>query len=169
LLELERDRDDSHCKSVCKRILLLLGLAWLIWLVVSLVRLCRATGRDPKHQHGDGTVPPWAYRQPDPLIYSQQYLQAQGLAVTWHNPDIHLERASVPGVEVDSSKLDPDTEYIVVARIWNGSTTAAAVDMPADGRSVGQRRIGVSGLCTYPMAHPARCRSLLSPGRADLG
>ncbi len=124
------DGRDPSWESWCKRILLLLGLGWLVWLIDSLVRLCRATGRAPRHQPGDGTVPPWVYRQPDPLIYSQQYLQSQGLAVTWQNPDIHLERPAAPGVPVDSTKLDPNTDYVVVARIWNSSTTAAVVDMP---------------------------------------
>jgi hypothetical protein len=75
-------------------------------------------------------VPSWAYRQPDPLIYSQQFLQAQGLAVTWDNPDIHLELPANPGLPVDSHALHPDTDYLVVARIWNGSTTAPAVGLP---------------------------------------
>lgn len=119
---------------------------------------------------------PWVYRQPDPLIYSQQYLQSLGLAVTWHNPDIHLERPSAPGVEVDSNKLDPDTEYVVVAHVWNSSTTAAAVDMPvklsylsfgigttnrcndAYSRYVGERRFRVSRLCAY-----SALRSRVSP------
>ncbi|HEY3060656.1 MAG TPA: hypothetical protein VGL99_16985 [Chloroflexota bacterium] len=122
--------DEHRGASLSKRLWLLVLLAWLVWLVWALARLCRATSRDPKHRPGDGTVPPWAYRQPDPLIYSQAYLQAQGLAVTWHNPDIHIERASAPGVAVDSSALDPATHYVVVARIWNASTTAAAVDLP---------------------------------------
>ena len=75
-------------------------------------------------------MPAWAYRQPDPLIYSQPFLQAQGLAVTWDNPDIHVELASAPGIPVDSHSLSPDTNYVVVARIWNGSTTAPAVRLP---------------------------------------
>src|SRR4029077_13272713 len=65
------------------------------------------------------------YRRPDPLIYSQLYIVNQGLAVTWDNPDIHLENG---GIFVPSSSLAPDTEYDVVARIWNGSTEAPAVN-----------------------------------------
>src|SRR5205809_3325151 len=68
-----------------------------------------------------------AFKRPDPLIYSQPYLMSQGLAVTWDNPDIHLE---LGGATVPSSSLDPDTEYEVVARIWNGSTQAPAVSLP---------------------------------------
>jgi hypothetical protein len=75
-------------------------------------------------------VPPWAYRQPDPLIYSQHYLQSQGLAVTWDNPDINVGLASAPGAAVDAHALEPDTDYLVVARIWNGSTTAPAPGLP---------------------------------------
>lgn len=72
-------------------------------------------------------VPARIYRRPDPLIYSQRWLQAQGLAVTWDNPDIHIERA---GVRVAPHSLDPATEYEIVAQIWNGSTLAPAVAMP---------------------------------------
>jgi hypothetical protein len=67
------------------------------------------------------------YRRPDPLIYSQYYLLAQGIGVTWNNPDIVLTRG---GVTVPSSSLEPDTDYQIIARIWNGSTDAPAVHMP---------------------------------------
>lgn len=106
-----------------------LAAGWLIWLLRSLKRICRAAGRE----HGkpaDGVVPPWAYRQPDPLIYSQQYLLARGLAVTWDNPDITVQLAAAPGVPVDQHSLLPDTEYLVVARIWNSATTAPAPGLP---------------------------------------
>lgn len=68
-----------------------------------------------------------AYKRPDPLIYSQSYLMEQGLAVTWDNPDIQLFRA---GISVPSSALDSDTDYEVVARIWNNSTEAPLVALP---------------------------------------
>lgn len=68
-----------------------------------------------------------AYKRPDPLIYSQFYLMKQGLAVTWNNPDIELRHNGVP---IDSHQLEPDTEYDVVARIWNGSTEAPVVGLP---------------------------------------
>jgi hypothetical protein len=67
-----------------------------------------------------------AFKQPDPMIYSQGYLMAQGLAVTWDNPDIVLQ---LNGAVVPSSFLLPDTEYDVVARIWNNSTEAPVVGM----------------------------------------
>jgi hypothetical protein len=119
------------CPRLCvpRWLWLLLLILWKLWLLKGLIRLCRAAHRD-RGRPQDGTVPPWAYRQPDPLIYSQQYLLAQGLAVTWHNPDIHLELASAPGVAVDSDKLTPNTDYVVVSRIWNGATTAPALGMP---------------------------------------
>ena len=72
-------------------------------------------------------VPAPVYRRPDPLIYSQRYLMSQGLAVTWDNPDIQLFQAGVP---VPSHTLAPATEYEIVARIWNGSTDAPAVNLP---------------------------------------
>jgi hypothetical protein len=67
------------------------------------------------------------YRRPDPLIYCQKLLMSQGFAVTWDNPDIQLV---LKGVQVPSSSISPDTEYEIVARIWNGSTSAPAVNMP---------------------------------------
>jgi len=61
------------------------------------------------------------------LIYSQSFLSAHGLAVTWDNPDIHLERA---GAFVASTELEPGAAYEVVASIWNGSTNAPVVALP---------------------------------------
>jgi hypothetical protein len=75
------------------------------------------------------TVRPEVYRRADPLIYSQRYLMEQGLAVTWDNPDIQLFRNGIP---VSSSDLIQDTDYQVVATIWNNSTSAPAVNMPVE-------------------------------------
>jgi hypothetical protein len=72
-------------------------------------------------------LPPSVYRRPDPLLYSQSYLMAKGLAVTWDNPDIQLFRNGSP---VASSGLLPDTEYVVQIRIWNGSFHAPAAGLP---------------------------------------
>jgi hypothetical protein len=74
-------------------------------------------------------VPGHIYQQPDPMIYSQQYLMSKGLAVTWNNPDIHLELGGVP---VNPSDLTPNTTYDVIARIWNNSLDAAVVNMPVN-------------------------------------
>jgi hypothetical protein len=87
-------------------------------------------GRDRKPAHeGCLRVPRDIYKRPDPLIYSQSFLMKQGLAVTWDNPDIWLEQN---GVAVPSSALSPDTDYDVVARIWNGSNEAPAINMRVD-------------------------------------
>ena len=45
-----------------------------------------------------------AFVRPDPLLYSQPYLRAQGLAVTYDNPDINL---SMGGIPVGSHDLEP--------------------------------------------------------------
>jgi hypothetical protein len=68
-----------------------------------------------------------AYKRPDPLIYAQFYLMAQGYAVTWDNPDIEVHKG---GVLVPSHSLDADTDYELVARIWNNSTEAPVVGLP---------------------------------------
>jgi hypothetical protein len=68
-----------------------------------------------------------AFSRPDPLIYSQYDLMARGFAVTWDNPDIELR---LNGAPVSSASIQPDTEYEIVARVWNGSTTAVAVGLP---------------------------------------
>lgn len=72
-------------------------------------------------------VPSHIYRRPDPMVYDQQYLMSQGLAVTWDNPDITVE---LGGVAVDPHDLAPDTVYDVVARVWNGSVDAPAINLP---------------------------------------
>jgi hypothetical protein len=78
------------------------------------------------------------FKRPDPLIYSQSYLMGLGVAVTWDNPDITLQKVTGPlhpnappdpSLTVPSSKLEPDTEYDVVARIWNGSDAAPVVGL----------------------------------------
>jgi|SRR5437667_235606 len=68
-----------------------------------------------------------AFKKPDPLLYSQPYLMSQGLVVTWDNPDIALYRN---GALVPSSQLASDTEYEIVARIWNNSTDAPVAMLP---------------------------------------
>ncbi len=115
-------------------------------LLVALVRLlrpCLTRRPTPDRPADSGTIPERAYRQPDPLIYSQFWLQQRGLAVTWQNPDIHLELGSAPGAAVDSSALLPDTEYRISARIWNGSTDAPAVGV---GVELSYLDFGIGGL-----------------------
>lgn len=71
---------------------------------------------------------PDVHVRPDPMIYDQYYLMAQGLAVTWDNPDIQIYDLS--GTPVSPYGLTPDQDYKVVARIWNNSYQAPAVGMP---------------------------------------
>jgi len=115
------------------------GIVFLvIWWLLGLIPLrrlgpLRGRGDDESSHEADANepecqrIPADVYRRPDPMIYSQPYLMSQGLAVTWDNPDIHLEQN---GVTVPSSDLLADTEYDVVARIWNGSNSAPAVNLP---------------------------------------
>jgi len=61
------------------------------------------------------------------MLYSQQWLMSQGLAVTWDNPDIQLfDMLDHP---VSSSDPSPDTDYKVLVRIWNNSYDAPAVGL----------------------------------------
>ncbi len=69
---------------------------------------------------------PPALHQPDPCIYSQQYLMSLGLAVTWDNPDISL---LLNGVVVPETNLLPDTDYEIDATIWNNSFDAPVVGL----------------------------------------
>ena len=90
--------------------------------------LCRlAKGRlpPPPPARNDCCIqlPPDVYKRADPLIYSQYYLMAQGLAVTWDNPDIDI----FDGVVLVTGPLRRDHEYRVRVRIWNGSYDAPAV------------------------------------------
>lgn len=74
-------------------------------------------------------IRPEVYKRPDPLIYSQQYLMEQGLAVTWDNPDIQLFEKGVP---ISSSSLKADTDHEIVATVYNNSTDAPAVGLPVE-------------------------------------
>jgi hypothetical protein len=83
---------------------------------------------------GSQRVPGTVYKRPDPMIYSQEFLIAHGLAVTWDNPDIWVESIGPSdqpsGIIVPAHDLVADTEYFVVARIWNGSVDAPAIGLP---------------------------------------
>ena len=100
---------------------LLVALTGLLWLW----RHCRP--RSEPSEPGSMTIPSSAYRRADPMLYSQTYLSSLGLAVTWDNPDITVERG---GVVVDQHSLTPATDYEVVVRVWNGSMSGPAVDLP---------------------------------------
>lgn len=115
--------------------LLLFAVLWWLAGFLQLRRFIRLEGRaDDEGVPVQGErepeclpIPTEVYRRPDPMIYSQTYLMSQGLAVTWDNPDIHLELGGAP---VSSADLAADTEYDIVARIWNGSNNAPAVNLP---------------------------------------
>ena len=145
-----RCRCDVRCEPACgcrchrRRRLLVLLLLWLFaGLIVSLRPLLKqlidelvgdkdggplsAGGSRPATGETQ-TIPATIYRRPDPMIYDQYYLQSLGLAVTWDNPDIHLERPL--GTPVSSHDLTPNTAYHVISRIWNLSEKAAAAHLP---------------------------------------
>lgn len=111
-------------------IALIFLLAWILLAFFSLLLLmprCKRRKQTDRSKADCLNIPDHIYRRPDPLIYDQRYLMDQGLAVTWDNPDIQLHLSGVP---VPSSSLKADTEYDIVAQIWNGSTGAAALNMP---------------------------------------
>jgi hypothetical protein len=66
----------------------------------------------------------------------------QGLAVTWDNPDIQLYQNGVP---VPSASLKADTDYDVVATVYNNSTDAPAVGLPVE---FSFRSFGVGAILT---------------------
>ena len=102
----------------------------LVELLKLLVEICRRLHRGEEQPDKQGTCFPVnhpAFVRPDPLLYSQRALMAQGLAVTWDNPDIQLFRGGVP---VSSSQLEMSTTYDVQVRVWNNSLEAPVVHMP---------------------------------------
>ncbi|TGT45841.1 MULTISPECIES: hypothetical protein [unclassified Mesorhizobium] len=68
-------------------------------------------------------LPPDIYKRADPLLYAQYYLMAQGLAVTWDNPDIDIFDGAAPV----TGALQPAHIYRVRVRVWNGSYDAPAI------------------------------------------
>jgi hypothetical protein len=115
-----------------------LFIGWLRALIAFLVRIqailrsaldgSRLKGREAKTADTDCVpIRHPSFRRPDPMLYSQPYLMGLGLAVSWDNPDIELRRG---GAAISSDAVEADTEYEIVARIWNGSTNAPVVGMP---------------------------------------
>lgn len=136
-----------------RMLLIRLIITLLLFLIILLLLKIRAKLRR-KRKPGNrnrkessrpcATVTPQVYRRPDPMIYDQFYLMKQGIAVTWDNPDIHLE---LGGTTVPSESLSKSTTYEVVARIWNGSTDAPAVKLPVRFSyltfGIGQKRVPI--------------------------
>lgn len=114
-------------------LLLLMVIVAVLFILMRFLIRCLQSSRTPRgrvereSRKSCVDIPPHIYRRPDPMIYSQDYLMEQGLAITWDNPDIQLFDQGVP---VSSHELKPDRMYEVVARIWNGSTDAPAVNLP---------------------------------------
>lgn len=99
--------------------------ALLLWLLGLLTLLCRRRWHDQEKYKKQKCIeiPPDVARRPDPCIYSQPYLAAKGMAVTWDNPDIQITLPS--SVPVSSGELQADTDYLVQATIHNASFDAA--------------------------------------------
>lgn len=113
-----------------------LSLAWIGSLLEFLRIFCACGRRSQRGQsERDRNRSPYScvpinrpeMLRPDPLIYSQYFLMAQGCHVTWDNPDIVLKK---DGKVVPSSSLEKNTPYEVVARIWNASFSCPVVSMP---------------------------------------
>jgi hypothetical protein len=120
------------------RALYSLAIGWLTGFIKLIEDLHRRHGRQEElrrqgHRYKRcQVIPPDVYKRPDPLIYSQQYLMSQGLAVTWDNPDIQLYDVAAGFVPVSSHELKAGTEYEIRATIYNGSTEAPAIGMPVE-------------------------------------
>ena len=110
---------------------LLLPILALVAIIVRLIEcLCRkwpkSTLFEEKQEDACPPLPEQVVRRPDPCLYSQSWLTAQGLPVTWDNPDIWLAPAADPNaVEPDSFHLAADTDYIVSVRVHNAATDLA--------------------------------------------
>ncbi len=119
--------------TVLAALLRLIALVLLVApvLLVKLLEWLRAVARSPnlypeKTEEPCDKLPESLVRRPDPCIYSQAYLDAQGLPVTWNNPDIWVARADNPGaIEPDSYHLTADTDYVVSVRVHNAGTDLA--------------------------------------------
>jgi hypothetical protein len=95
----------------------ILGLLARWWRFI-LALLKRQEGEEGYVKHKCLDVPPDVARRPDPCLYSQKYLAAQSIAVTWDNPDIVVtESDGIPA----SLPLEPDHDYLVKGTIHNAS------------------------------------------------
>lgn len=116
----------SLLKALLSLLLFLpLLLAWLLrWLKTRLKEGGRDQDKEQKDCHTP--FPEDLMRRPDPCIYSQEFLTAQGVPVTWNNPDIWVAKRATPNViEPDSYHLQENTDYIVFVQAHNASTDLA--------------------------------------------
>jgi hypothetical protein len=103
-------------KRLCRLFWLL--ILFLLRRLLCIIRRDCKKGEEENPRDGCLDVPPDVARRPDPCLYSQRYLMAQGLAVTWDNPDIVVtELSGTPA----SLPLDPDRDYLVRGTIHNAS------------------------------------------------
>jgi hypothetical protein len=115
-----------------------LFIGWIVGLANVIEQWCeRRKHRERLQEDGRRytrcqVIPPEVYKRPDPLIYSQAYLLAQGLAVTWDNPDIQLFSIGPPLTPISSNDLKANTEYEIQATVLNGSTSAPAIGLPVE-------------------------------------
>ena len=65
-------------------------------------------------------------KKPDPFLYCQYFLMALGYPVTWDNPDIFVFEGLVL---VDPHQLKANTQYTVVARVWNSSVFVPVIHL----------------------------------------
>lgn len=98
---------------------------WIIAFIEIWKRMCRGRNSTPPAQPCM-TIPADVYKRPDPMIYDQYELLANGVAVTWDNPDIKLYRGDK---EVAALDVVAGEHYRIVARCWNGSFDGAAVGL----------------------------------------
>ena len=115
----------------------LLQLLWMLLLILLLILIkvweCLLRWlknpkffQEEKEEKKCAQLPESLMRRPDPCLYSQRLLMAQGLPVTWNNPDIWVARADNPGnIEPDSYHLVENQQYIVTVRVHNASTDLA--------------------------------------------
>lgn len=85
---------------------------------------CRKRKKEPGIPVCCIEVPPEMRPRPDPSIYSQKWLMARGIAVTWENPDFRLIELST-GTVAASHALKPDTDYKIEVTVHNMSTMTA--------------------------------------------
>jgi hypothetical protein len=102
--------------------LLAILIAFLLFFLRLLLRLFRGREEENKTRHCL-EIPPHVKRKPDPCLYSQFYLMALGIAVTWDNPDIQITLPD--NTPVPSHDLAANTQYVVHATIHNASFNPA--------------------------------------------
>lgn len=174
----------SYFCALTLRIVKILAYQWIPALVSVVRRFCeichacwdrRNDGRAGKTSKSPcNPIDEPAFHKPDPMIYSQYDLMAQGYAVIWDNPDIEVRKS---GVVVPSSNLDPNTEYEIVARIWNKSKDAPVIGLPVlfyylsfgngvKGHPIGATAVnlGVKGGPDHPAFAPMKWKTPPGPG-----